>query len=534
METLYRKYRPIDFDTVVGQDAVTTTLRNQIKNGSITHAYLFSGTRGTGKTTIAKIFARAINCLNLKEGNPCNLCDNCKNSLDSLNVNIVEMDAASNNGINHIRNIKEAIEYPPVNNNKYKVFIIDEAHALSPDAAQALLKILEEPPEYVVYILATTDPNKLPETILTRCQKYNFKRIDVNEIVNYLKMICEKENILVDIDALEFIAEKSDGSMRESISKLDRCRSFIKDGKLTKEKVLEILGIVDEDEYKKLVDKISESNVRDSFIILSEILDKGKDILEFTNGFIWYLRNLLLAKDLKEPIETLGITKFNFDKLIKSAKLISKNSIIYYIEELSKALKQMKYDENRRVILETEIIRLATPESCFSDKAVLARLDKLENTGFSRPFTSVVEEKEKNKVDEKENKKSEIITEIKLPRATFDDLNKVIDNFKIIMKPLDHFPKTVLGTAKLIPKEDKNLSSINVLIDDEYFYNLITENNKKENLEKVLSEQTKEIIKKEVVFKIELMKNTKYNKNTIVKLDPAFDKIGMNIEIEDD
>lgn len=532
METLYRKYRPIDFDTVVGQEAIVTTLKNQIMKGSITHAYLFSGTRGTGKTTIAKIFARAINCLNLKEGNPCNLCDNCKNSLESLNVNIVEMDAASNNGINYIRNIKEAIEYPPVNNNKYKVFIIDEAHALSPDAAQALLKILEEPPEYVVYILATTDPNKLPETILTRCQKYNFKRIDVNEIVKYLKTICEKENILVDTNALEFISEKSDGSMRESISKLDRCRSFIKDGKLTKEKVLEILGIVDEDEYKKLIDKISESNVKDAFILLSEILDKGKDILEFTNGFIWYLRNLLLAKDLKEPIETLGITKHNFDKLINSAKVISKNSIIYYIEELSKALKQMKYDENRRVVLETEIIRLATPESCFSDKAVLTRLEKLENTGVSGTFVKTNEIIQNKKDDEKENR--EKIKEIKLPKATYDDLNKVIDNFKIIMKPLDHFPKTILGTAKLIPNEDKNLSSINVIIDDEYFYNLITEDNKKENLEKILSEQTKEIIKKEVVFKIELMKNTKYNKNTIVKLDPAFDKIGMDIEIEDD
>ncbi|MBQ2204950.1 MAG: DNA polymerase III subunit gamma/tau, partial [Lachnospiraceae bacterium] len=234
METLYRKYRPLDFDTVVGQDVIVKTLRNQILKGSIAHAYLFCGTRGTGKTTIAKIFARAINCPNENNGNPCNECNACKSALDGANYNILEMDAASNRGVEDIRKITEAISYPPINDQKYKVFIIDEAHALTDTAVQAFLKSLEEPPEYVVFILATTDPNKLPETILSRCQKYNFKRISVDEIAEYLKKICVEEKIDIDDDALVFIAEKSDGSMRESISKLDRCRAYAPNDKFDK------------------------------------------------------------------------------------------------------------------------------------------------------------------------------------------------------------------------------------------------------------------------------------------------------------
>ena len=195
METLYRKYRPLDFDTVVGQDSIVRTLRNQIKEGSIAHAYLFSGTRGTGKTTIAKIFARAINCPNELNGNPCNECATCVQSIEGNNINILELDAASNNGVDNIRKITDQLEYPPQNGDKYKVFIIDEAHALTQAAVQAFLKTLEEPPEYVVFILATTDPNRLPETILSRCQRYNFRRINIEAIVSYLEKICKEENI---------------------------------------------------------------------------------------------------------------------------------------------------------------------------------------------------------------------------------------------------------------------------------------------------------------------------------------------------
>ena len=327
METLYRKYRPLDFDTVVGQDVIVKTLRNQILKGSIAHAYLFCGTRGTGKTTIAKIFARAINCPNENNGNPCNECNACKSALDGANYNILEMDAASNRGVEDIRKITEAISYPPINDQKYKVFIIDEAHALTDTAVQAFLKSLEEPPEYVVFILATTDPNKLPETILSRCQKYNFKRISVDEIVEYLKKICVEEKIDIDDDALVFIAEKSDGSMRESISKLDRCRAYAPNDKFDKEKVINLLGVVGDDEYRDLTKYVNEGNIHESFKIISECIDKGKDINQFANDFIWHLRNLLIVKDLKEPVETLNITRSNFDKLKKESEAISKLTI---------------------------------------------------------------------------------------------------------------------------------------------------------------------------------------------------------------
>lgn len=196
--TLYRKYRPLDFDAVVGQDAIVKTLKNQIQNDRVAHAYLFCGTRGTGKTTVAKILARAVNCQNRKDANPCNSCESCKSSIEGTNLNVYEIDAATNNSIDDIRNIKEIVEYPPINNEKYKVFIIDEAQELSDAARDAFLKTLEEPPSYVIFILATTEPNKFKSTILSRCQRYDFRRISVDEIVENLSNICDKEKIEVE------------------------------------------------------------------------------------------------------------------------------------------------------------------------------------------------------------------------------------------------------------------------------------------------------------------------------------------------
>lgn len=529
--TLYRKYRPIDFESVIGQETVVKTLKNQIASGNISHAYLFSGTRGTGKTTIAKIFARAINCPNEKNGNPCNECTTCRQALDNANLNIYEMDAASNNGVEGVRHIGELIAYPPINNEKYKVFIIDEAHALSSQATQAILKMLEEPPKYVVYILATTDPNKLPETILSRCQKYNFKRISIEDIVKYLKKICTEEKINITDEALTFIAEKSDGSMRESISKLDRCRSYANDVKIEKKLVVDILGIVDDDDFSNLCIAVNEGNIEKAFIIVSESIEKGKDITLFANDFIWYLRNLLIVKDLKGPIEALSITKETFEKLKKNSENISKESLLYFIESLSIAAKNMKFDENRRVILETTLIRLATPKTSYLESAFVARLNSIEEKIGTNSFVQV--KSEENKTEFKnETKKEEKISEIKLKPATFQEIKKVVENWKSIIAGLDRREKTVLGNAKPIPENKEEPGFINVLITDSYMFNLIEDVKKTEENIRIA---TQKIIGKDIIFKIIKPEETNVSSSVVFKLDmdAALSKIDMEV-LKDD
>ena len=539
METLYRKYRPIDFDTVVGQDVIVKTLRNQIVKGSTAHAYLFSGTRGTGKTTVAKIFARAINCPNEINGNPCNECPTCKAALDGTNLNIVELDAASNNGVDDIRKIIEQLEYLPRDGEKKKVFIIDEVHALSGSAAQAFLKSLEEPPEHVVFILATTDPNKLPETVLSRCQKYNFKRINIESIVAYLKRISEAEKIDIDEDALVFIAEKSDGSMRESISKLDRVRAYASSDKLTKENVLDILGIVDDDDFSKLTKAINESDIETAISVLSDCLERGKDISQFTNDFIWHLRNLLIAKDIKEPIESLNITRSNFEKLKKESGLISKDVLIYFIEELSRTINLMKYDENRRVILETAFIRLASPETNFMETAVMARLDNIEKAQKEGMVYKLVERAENaekqgdskpsNSEEEKlENK----IKEMKLAPVTMEEITKVTENWKTIAASTSKIFKTVMMESKPIPGNEKEPGLIEVQV-DEKGTSFLRKFDDYKSLEEALAKSAEKIINKKIIFKLVLADDKKYVKNVTWSLDDAIEKIDADVGEEE-
>lgn len=537
METLYRKYRPIDFDTVVGQDTIVKTLRNQIVKGSTAHAYLFSGTRGTGKTTVAKILARAINCPNEINGNPCNECPTCKSALDGTNLNIVELDAASNNGVDNIRKIIEQLEYLPRDGEKKKVFIIDEVHALSGSAAQAFLKSLEEPPEHVVFILATTDPNRLPETVLSRCQKYNFKRINIESIVAYLKKICDAEKIDIDEEALVFIAEKSDGSMRESISKLDRVRAYASGDKLTKENVLDILGIVGDDDFSKLTKSINEGNIETAISILSDCLERGKDISQFTNDFIWHLRNLLIAKDIKEPIETLNITRTNFEKLKKEAELISKDVLIYFIEELSKTLNTMKYDENRRVILETAFIRLASPETNFMESAVMARLDNIEKLQKEGVTYKVIEQKDQSKEDgidsekaENTAKKAPKTKEMKLAPATMEEIKKVTDNWKTLAASVNKIFRTIMMDSKPVPGNEKEAGFVEVHVNERGTSFLKRFDNIKE-IEDSLAKNAETIIGKKIIFKIILADDTKYVENVTWKLDS--DKIDMEIGEEE-
>ena len=542
METLYRKYRPKDFDSVVGQDAIIRTIKNQIASGTIAHAYLFSGTRGTGKTTVAKIFARAVNCPNQKDGNPCNQCDVCKAGLSNSDYNIIELDAASNGNVEKVRQITDSMQYPPINDEKYKVYIIDEAHALSGFSKEAFLKSLEEPPEYVIYILATTEPNKLPETILSRCQKYNFRRINIDTIVSYLKKICEAESIIITDDALHFIAEKSDGSMRESLSLLDRCRSYTKE-ELDKNKVLDILGIVDDDEYFDILYNINIGNINASLELFNKNIEKGKDIIQFANGIIWHARNLLLAKNLDSPVESLNITKINFDKLKQESNSFSKDVLIYYIEELSKTVNVMRYDDNRRVILETAFIRLSNPETCFIESAVMARIKKMEESIKSGTYVNITNDKINNlkndikdekKLSDSVGEKNDVISEIKLSKINYDEMNLIKDNWQAIKAPLDLTSKSILSSVEILPGSENEPGYVNLLI-DEIDYNMLSGLGKIEQIEKELYESSKKIINKEVIYKFLNRKNTNYAQKVVWKLEDAYAKInGIEIEVEDD
>ena len=303
---LYRKWRPVTFDDVKGQDHIVQTLQNQIMSQRIGHAYLFCGTRGTGKTSIAKIYARAVNCENPKNGSPCNQCPTCRGILSGSSLNVVEIDAASNNGVENIREIRDQVQYPPTE-GKYRVYIIDEVHMLSTGAFNALLKTLEEPPSYVIFILATTEVHKIPITVLSRCQRYDFKRISIPTLTARLKELTDAEQIQVEDKALAYVAKAADGSMRDALSLLDQCVAFHYGKLLTYENVLEVLGAVDTSVFSSLFRAVAEKDTKGCICQLEEMIVQGRELGQFVNDFIWYMRNMLLIQTAEDGENMLDI-----------------------------------------------------------------------------------------------------------------------------------------------------------------------------------------------------------------------------------
>lgn len=403
---LYRKFRPQTFSEMVGQEHITRTLRNQIMANRVGHAYLFNGGRGTGKTTSAKVLARAINCLNPKDGEPCNECEICKAALNGSLTDIVEMDAASNNSVEDIRSIREEVNFLPTK-AKYRVYIIDEVHMLSQGAFNALLKTLEEPPEHVKFILATTEPQKLPATILSRCQRFDFKRISNEDIIKRLEIVCKESNINATKQALNIIASLSEGAMRDALSILERC---VQDGanNIDEDKIKELVGIPKLTYVHSITEAIIEYNIDEAMESITKVLDEGKDLNNLLWEIIKYIKDILMVKTNQK------LTIYNdndFANLKQLADKVSKERAINLINELSKLENDMKSSTQRLIIFQAGIIRLCDTSSNgngsignidfnsssgenrgeANNQEIYARLEKIENYLRSGGGTSRVQ-----------------------------------------------------------------------------------------------------------------------------------------------
>lgn len=352
-----RKYRPMTFDSVVGQAALTATLKNAVKSGKLAHAYLFCGPRGVGKTTCARIFAKAINCMNpTTEGEACGECESCKAFAEGRSYNIFELDAASNNSVEHIKSLMEQTRIPP-QVGKYKVFIIDEVHMLSQAAFNAFLKTLEEPPAHVVFILATTEKHKILPTILSRCQIYDFERMSVENTINHLKYVAEKEGITYEEEALALIAEKADGGMRDALSIFDQTASFCQ-GNITYAKVIEDLNELDTDNYFKFVDYALANKVSECMVLLNSIIEKGFDGGNLINGLASHVRNVLMAKDA-QTLKLLEVSEKQREKYSAQAKACPTQFLYKALKLMNQCDLSYRQSSNKRLLVELTLIQVA-------------------------------------------------------------------------------------------------------------------------------------------------------------------------------
>lgn len=440
---LYRKFRPSTFSEVKGQEQIVTVLRNQVKYSKIGHAYLFSGTRGSGKTSVAKIFARAVNCENPKDGNPCMECETCKRIKEERSMDVIEIDAATNNGVDNMREVIEEVKYSP-SDSKYKVYIIDEVHMLSSGAFNALLKTLEEPPEYAIFILATTEPHKVLATIKSRCQKYEFKRIKSEIIRERLGEIMKAEEKNYEENALNLIARKADGSMRDALSLLDQCISFCLETELTYDKVLEVLGAVDIDTFNKLYIAIKRNDVATCMDIAEEVFSRGIDIAQFILDFTWYFRNLLLFK-VSDDVTRIEVSTNKLEEMKEVSSIGDMNELLRYIRIFSELSANIKYSLSKRAEFEIALIKLCKPEMEEDLGSIISRLSKIEKMIENGELIGKTEKRENTlKKSEEKPEKIEKATKPKKPKVDApEEIKKIISSFKKLInspkirKPLD-------------------------------------------------------------------------------------------------
>ena len=418
---LYRTFRPMKFSEMVGQEHIKKTLKNQLIQNRVGHAYLFNGGRGTGKTTTAKILARAVNCLNLIDGEPCNECEICKGAIDGSLTDIIEMDAASNNSVEDVRQIRDEVNFLPTK-AKYRVYIIDEVHMLSTGAFNALLKTLEEPPEHVKFILATTEPQKIPTTVLSRCQRFDFKRISDEDIIKDLKYVCERSNIKITEEALKLIAVLAEGGMRDALTILERCSQESEN--IDEDKVKDLVGIPKTIFINKIVEGISKCDVQAVLDTITAILEDGKDINNFLWEIIKYVKDILIYKTTSK-LEIYN--KDEIENIKKISEKFSKEGLINLICELSEIENYMKSSTQKVIILQTGLIKLCNTNNSNLEERVTKIENFLKASNFGKTKGAFFDKSVPNDT-KKENKP--IVAKPKFTGKTQDYWPKLIDDFK--------------------------------------------------------------------------------------------------------
>lgn len=484
---LYRKFRPQEFSDVKGQEHIVTTLKNQIKAERIGHAYLFCGTRGTGKTTIAKIFAKAVNCEHPNDGSPCGECPVCRSIASGSSMNVIEIDAASNNGVDNIRQIREEVEYRPTE-GKYKVYIIDEVHMLSMGAFNALLKTLEEPPSYVIFILATTEAHKIPITILSRCQRYDFRRISIDTIAERLKELMEAEQVEAEEKALRYVAKAGDGSMRDALSLLDQCIAFYLGQKLTYDKVLQTLGAVDTEEFSRLLRQILEKNITGAIALIDRMVMEGRELGQFVTDFTWYLRNLMLVQSSEDMEDVLDISSENLALLKEEAKMVETDVLLRYIRIFSELGSRIKYASQKRILIEIAVVKLCKPQMEQDYESLIDRIGSLEKkleNGVVVPREHAGQSDNLTALGESENADGQAAG---LPQAISDDIREIIGSWGSILSGLGNLTERYLRMA--VPSLGQN-DTLLLVFEDKNAYSYIKENksNSQDSFKQIIAEK---------------------------------------------
>ena len=535
-KALYRVYRPKNFSDVIGQEHIVRTLKNQIENNNVGHAYLFCGTRGTGKTSTAKIFSRAVNCTNLHNDEPCNECENCREILEDKTMDVVEIDAASNNSVDDIRELRENVKYSPAK-AKYKVYIIDEVHMLSQGAFNALLKTLEEPPSYVIFILATTEPHKIPATILSRCQRFDFKRVTVKDISSRMRYICEKEGIEADEKALNLIARNSQGALRDALSILDQCISF-EGNKISYNDVIELLGSVNIEQLFDLAESIIKEDTRKSLQILNDFIIWGKDVRNLVNDLIDHFRNLMVCKISNDLDEIISLPEETIDLLKQQAETIDTNNLIRILNILSETQDGMKISSNPRVLMEVTMMKIAQPMFDESKEALIKRIENLEqkiesgNIKVNHISTNqTVDNFNENNQQNNNTVEKQEDENIEYENLKGDDIKLVEKSWKKILQKM---------------KEDKNqviralLQDVDsFIISEDTLYIIFTDNYSfaKSRLDSPATIQYVEKVIREVLnrsFSVKIaLKSQLANLNTEIKKEDKGEQILKNIVSED-
>lgn len=521
---LYRKFRPNDFEGVKGQEHITSTLKNQINAQRIGHAYLFCGTRGTGKTSVAKIFARAVNCMNPVNGNPCNECEVCRSINAGVSMNVIEIDAASNNGVENIRQIVDEVKYSPTE-GKYKVYIIDEVHMLSIGAFNALLKTLEEPPSYVIFILATTEVHKIPITILSRCQRYDFKRINVETIAARMRELCDIENMAAQDKALKYIAKAADGSMRDALSLLDQCSAFYMDKELTYENVLEVLGAVDMEVFSRMLNSVMAGDTLSCIHQLDEIVMIGRDLSQFVSDFVWYLRNMMLISTSENAEEIVDASAERLEAMKKEAAMISIDTLMRYIRIFSELISQLKYASQKRVLIEVALIKLTRPAMEKSYDSIIQRLDELEQKIESGEININVPDK--NQVKQEKSDIQPVRHNPKRQPAIPEEVKEAAANWGRLMGRMSSADRAYLRDCKVSAGNDNKLY---LVFQNEINYTRFINRDKAQEREEQIEEMLGEATGKSIEVEIKLLKQEEHYHDQFTEVKNA---INMDIEEED-